>query len=134
MGSSANTTLGSVTRARAMRHPLGLAARQLPRATPFQALEAQGGRARKTARLYASFRLTRLSSRGRATLSAVLSSGTSWPNWNTKPKAVRRSLVRLVFVPVVDPLAVEPDFPAVRLDKYRPGNAAGSTCPSRSGP
>ncbi len=27
-------------------------------------------------------------------LSATVSSGTSWPNWNTNPKAVRRSSVR----------------------------------------
>ena len=38
---------------------------------------------------------TRLSSSGSATLSAAVSSGTSWPNWNTKPKSLRRISLRL---------------------------------------
>ncbi|MGX1250521.1 hypothetical protein RKD48_003032 [Streptomyces ambofaciens] len=31
---------------------------------------------------------------GRATFSTQVSSGTSWPNWNTNPKSERRSALR----------------------------------------
>jgi len=33
---------------------------------------------------------------GMAMLSAAVSSGMSWPNWKTNPKAVRRSTVRFL--------------------------------------
>ena len=60
------------------------------------ARRAPAGRTTRRASRSAAARRTPLSSSGSAMLSAAVSSGTSWPNWNTNPNAVRRSSVRSV--------------------------------------
>ena len=93
VGSSAKITFGPSASARAIAtrcaSPPDSSPVRRPPLSPTPSFSSQ-----VPAVWYAVRRRTRLSSSGIATLSAAVSSGTSCPNWNTKPNAVRRSLVR----------------------------------------
>ncbi len=93
VGSSANSTFGLIASARA----IATRCASPPESSPVRRapLSARPRRPSHWAAVwYAALRRTRPSSSGSATLSAAVSSGTSCPNWNTKPNAVRRSSVR----------------------------------------
>jgi len=90
VGSSANSTSGSVTIARATATrwacPPDISDGRTPASS---ATSNRSSQSRATAS--AGRRRLPSSSNGSATFSAAVSSGTSWPNWNSTPKRVRRS-------------------------------------------
>src|SRR5580658_1456082 len=92
VGSSANRTSGRATRPRARATRWACP----PDSSPDLRC-SRPSRSRRSNQVLASFsacvRRVPPSSRGRATFSAAVSSGTSWPNWNTNPKrSLRRAL------------------------------------------
>jgi hypothetical protein len=93
VGSSANTTAGSITIARATATRWAWP----PDISPGRR-SANPSRPRRgnqvAARASAAARDSPLRSSGNATFSTAVSSGTSWPNWKTKPNEVRRSRLR----------------------------------------
>ena len=113
VGSSANSTSGSATSAAGQRDPLRLAAGQLARTGAAPARPGRAARTRPRPRRSAAARRAPPSSSGSATFSSAVSSGTSWPNWNTNPNRSRRSALRSVSLHGVDPPAVEPDLAGV---------------------
>src|SRR5215470_3229771 len=93
VGSSAKMSFGASARARATATRCASPPESSPvRRLPLSPMPSRSSHA--SAVLYAAFRLVRFSSNGSATLSAAVSSGTSCPNWKTKPKTVLRSRVR----------------------------------------
>ena len=90
VGSSAKSTRGSVTSARAVAHrccwppDISPGRTSATSATPSRSSQV-------SAAVRASRRPVPARSSGRATFSAAVSSATSWPNWNSTPNSVRRS-------------------------------------------
>jgi len=93
VGSSANSTRGSVTSARATAQRCCWP----PDIAPGR-WSARSATANRSSQASATFRASRrpepARSSGRATFSAAVSSGTNCPNWNNTPNSVRRSSER----------------------------------------
>ena len=101
VGSSANSTSGLGDETTGQRDALRLSAGHLAGAMTFQARRVRAVRTRSAASRRASSRRVPPRRSGSATFSSAVSSGTSWPNWKTKPKRSRRSLERSCFSRIV---------------------------------
>ena len=99
VGSSANSTCGRLTMPRASATRCACPPDSSPdRRVPSPSRPSRPNQARASAS--AAARRVPPSSSGRATFSSAVSSGTSWPDWNTNPNLSRRSSLRWVSVNV----------------------------------